>query len=86
MFPVSTAELNQHPTPFYAYNLTLLRQTLQAASSAAGKYGYHVHYALKANANAEIRFKIRHRVGFRFVIIHAQAAAYVQVLHFNFTP
>lgn len=59
MFPVSTAALNQHPTPFYAYNLTLLRQTLQAAASAAAKYGYHVHYALKANANPEVLREIR---------------------------
>ena len=59
MFPVSTAELNQHPTPFYAYNLTLLRQTLQAAATAAGKYGYHVHYALKANANEPILAEMR---------------------------
>ena len=59
MFPVSSAELNQHPTPFYAYNLTLLRQTLQAVAQAAGQYGYHVHYALKANANVKILEEIQ---------------------------
>ncbi len=63
MFPVSTAELNQLPTPFYAYNLALLRQTLQAAAKAAGKYGYHVHYALKANANPKILAEVK-KVGF----------------------
>ena len=59
MFPVSTAELNQHPTPFYAYNLTLLRQSLQAAADAAVQYSYHVHYALKANANVKILEEIQ---------------------------
>lgn len=44
----------QLPTPFYAYDLTLLDQTLDACMASAKKYGFHVHYALKANANKEI--------------------------------
>ncbi len=36
-------------TPFYYYDLDLLRATLSALNSAKG--AYHVHYALKANAN-----------------------------------
>ncbi|PRY06805.1 diaminopimelate decarboxylase [Pontibacter ummariensis] len=52
-------ELQQHPTPFYAYNLSLLRQTLQAAKQEAEKYNYHVHYALKANANEPILTEMR---------------------------
>jgi diaminopimelate decarboxylase len=32
----------------------LLSQTLQQASGASGKYGYHVHYALKANTNVKV--------------------------------
>jgi len=39
------------PTPFYLYDLSLLRQTLQSAQIASGKYNYHIHYALKANSN-----------------------------------
>lgn len=38
-------------TPFYYYDLKLLKQTLQSAKKAADKRGFHVHYALKANFN-----------------------------------
>lgn len=41
-------------TPFYYYNLDLLGQTLKQAATAAGKYNYHVHYALKANTNQKV--------------------------------
>lgn len=56
-------ELQEHATPFYLYNLDLLRQTLQIASQEADKYNYHVHYALKANANFPILDEMR-QVGF----------------------
>ena len=55
--------LQQHETPFYLYNLDLLRQTIQAASQEAEKYNYHVHYALKANANSPVLDEMR-KVGF----------------------
>ena len=42
------------PTPFYYYDMALLRRTLDSLQSAADKYGYKVHYAVKANANPEI--------------------------------
>jgi diaminopimelate decarboxylase len=41
-------------TPFYFYDLQLLGQNLEAAKSEAARYGYHVHYAVKANANDRI--------------------------------
>ena len=41
-------------TPFFVYDLKLLKNTLDAATLAAQKHGYHVHYALKANGNPEI--------------------------------
>ncbi|MFD2147450.1 diaminopimelate decarboxylase [Mucilaginibacter antarcticus] len=41
-------------TPFYYYNLDVLRQTLQACHDASSKYGFHVHYALKANFNPKV--------------------------------
>ncbi|GAB2538891.1 diaminopimelate decarboxylase [Rufibacter soli] len=53
--------LEQHATPFYAYDLSLLRQTLDLAHAEASKYGYHVHYALKANANAPILAEVLER-------------------------
>ena len=54
MLNLKLDELQQHPTPFYVYKLDLLRHTLQAAKQEAEKYDYHVHYALKANANAPV--------------------------------
>jgi len=38
-------------TPFYFYDTELLQRTLAEIKTNAGKYGYHVHYALKANCN-----------------------------------
>lgn len=42
------------PTPFYYYNMELLKETLQTVKTEALKQGYHVHYAVKANANPRI--------------------------------
>lgn len=42
------------PTPFYYYDMDLLRETLSSCSGEAGRYGYFLHYALKANSNPEI--------------------------------
>ncbi|MEI6680997.1 MAG: diaminopimelate decarboxylase [Bacteroidota bacterium] len=49
-----TGKFSSIPTPFYYYDLGLLRRTLSACSQEAGKYGYQLHYALKANSNPEI--------------------------------
>lgn len=38
-------------TPFYVYDLDLLRRTLKAIQEESNHFGYKVHYALKANAN-----------------------------------
>ena len=47
-------------TPFYYYDTDLLRQTLQAINGEAGKHeGWHVHYAIKANANPTLLRIIR---------------------------
>lgn len=43
--------LHNTPTPFYLYDLNLLDRTIQACQNEALRYGYQVHYALKANAN-----------------------------------
>lgn len=60
---MSTEELvtrfAQLPTPFYYYDLGLLRETLQQARTAAQKHGYQIHYALKANADPRILEIIR---------------------------
>lgn len=41
-------------TPFYFYDLTILKSTLKEVNLESSKYGYHVHYALKANTNGAI--------------------------------
>jgi len=46
-------------TPFYYYNTGVLRSTLQTLTNEASKYNYHVHYAVKANANSRILSIIR---------------------------
>lgn len=51
-FPVD--KLRVVETPFYFYDLHLLKQNLEAAKTEAERYGYHVHYAVKANANDRI--------------------------------
>jgi diaminopimelate decarboxylase len=38
-------------TPYYLYDLDLLRRTLDQARQAADRHGYHIHYAIKANHN-----------------------------------
>ncbi|MFC5271641.1 diaminopimelate decarboxylase [Adhaeribacter terreus] len=63
MLHINKTELQNNPTPFYAYDLKLLRETLQAAAKEAQKHDYHVHYALKANTNDPVLAEIRN-VGF----------------------
>ena len=50
-------------TPFYYYDIDLLKQTLEAVKNETDKYGYVVHYAVKANANNRI-LKIINDYGF----------------------
>jgi len=56
-FPIN--KFKELRTPFYFYDTALLKQTLNAAKSAADRYGYHLHYAVKANANPRILSFIR---------------------------
>ncbi|MCQ2204198.1 MAG: diaminopimelate decarboxylase [Bacteroidales bacterium] len=46
-------------TPFYYYDLDLLKQTLNKVVEQKNKYGYHVHFAVKANANPGLLAEIR---------------------------
>ena len=43
------SKLRGYETPFYLYDTALLRQTLESVVSESNKYGYKVHYAIKAN-------------------------------------
>ena len=41
-------------TPFFYYNTEHLKETLTKVKSASSKYGFVVHYAMKANANDKL--------------------------------
>ncbi len=47
-------KLKSIPTPFYYYDLEVLKQTLHLAKTESEKYNFIVHYALKANVSNEI--------------------------------
>ncbi len=49
----------QYETPFYRYDLSLLRETLHRCQTYSLRYGFHVHYAMKANFNPRILEEIR---------------------------
>lgn len=50
-------------TPFYYYDLKLLDDTLRSCKAAADSYGFHVHYALKANFNQRLLEAVKN-IGF----------------------
>lgn len=56
-FPIK--EFENIRTPFYFYDLDLLRETLNEVKKYSAFENYHVHYAIKANANTEILKVIR---------------------------
>lgn len=51
-FPVEKFKSIQ--TPFYYYDIDLLKKTLDIVKEESGKYNYHIHYAVKANANPRL--------------------------------
>lgn len=53
------ASLAEKETPFYFYDIDLLRQTLESLTSVAQKYNYAIHYAIKANYDPRILSVIR---------------------------
>ena len=52
-------KLAGHETPFYFYDMDLLRQTLDSVVWAASKYNFKIHYAIKANYDPRILEVIR---------------------------
>ena len=57
-FPID--KFRELETPFYYYDAKVLRDTLDVIRKEAGKYeNYHVHYAVKANANPKVLSIIR---------------------------
>lgn len=57
------AHFSNLETPFYYYDLNLLKDTLNACNDAASAYDFHVHYAMKANFNPKVLQKIK-QMGF----------------------
>ena len=51
-FPID--KFNNLQTPFYYYDVDLLRATLRTVKECADAYDRHIHYAVKANANPKI--------------------------------
>jgi diaminopimelate decarboxylase len=47
-------KFSELPTPFYFYDLDILRSTLDIIKGESEKYGIKIHYAVKANANPRI--------------------------------
>ena len=57
-FPVD--KFKDIKTPFYYYDTELLRQTLRTINAETSRHeGWHVHYAVKANANQKLLTIIR---------------------------
>lgn len=54
MTKFNTKAFEKLETPFYYYDESLLVRTLDNLVSASKKHNFHVHYALKANANDKI--------------------------------
>lgn len=53
IFP--TSKLAGHPTPFYYYDTNILKETLHCVGQCLSPHpNYHVHYAIKANANPKL--------------------------------
>ena len=56
-YPIN--KFNEIQTPFYYYDLEVLRRTLQEINSQSQKSDFHVHYAMKANVNASVLKEIK---------------------------
>jgi diaminopimelate decarboxylase len=56
--------LRSFPTPFYLYDMELLNSTLDIIATGAARYGYKMHYAIKANNDERIlRAVLAHGIG-----------------------
>jgi len=55
MFDLKTIEwMGTLETPFYYYDMQLLKKTLDIYTTELNRYNYHAHYAFQANANDRI--------------------------------
>lgn len=51
---IAIEEIKDIETPFYYYDMRVLREILTHAKETADKRNYHIHYAIKANNNPRI--------------------------------
>lgn len=51
---ITAGRLMNLPTPFYFYDIDMLNRTLDVMKRESDRYGFHVHYAVKANFNPRI--------------------------------
>ena len=70
-------------TPFYYYDVELLKENLKTLTTEARRYGYHIHYALKANANIPLLGIIRQ---FGLGADCVSGSEIDRALHAGFTP
>ncbi len=59
MYTIDLKKIEKHHTPFYLYDLKLLRSTLATIKKEIEGTPFIVHYAIKANANPVILKEIR---------------------------
>ena len=58
IFPIE--KFRELQTPFYYYDTKVLRDTLACINKESQRYpNFHVHYAVKANANPKVLTIIR---------------------------
>jgi diaminopimelate decarboxylase len=80
---IHVEKLKKIQTPFYFYDIELLKKTAQAAITEAEKFGYEIHYALKANSNHKI-LKILSASGFGADCVSANEI--VRAVECGFSP
>ena len=76
-------EFSELETPFYYYDLNLLKSTLNAALDSANNFGYHIHYAMKANTHLEV-LKTIQSLGFGADCVSGNEV--LKALEMNFSP
>jgi len=81
--PKSLKVFQDLETPFYFYDLSILEQTLDEVKSNIEGFPFHVHYAIKANANSRILESIKEH-GFGIDCVSGNEIK--KAIEFGFSP
>jgi diaminopimelate decarboxylase len=81
IFPV--AKFNSLETPFYYYDMELLKETLDTIKKETENKSFHIHYAVKANANPRI---LREIAAYGFGADCVSGNEILRALECGFTP